>query len=56
MNRLKQLRLEKGLTIQEVADATGISVEDMIIYENMSLGIDIQSEAQPPVHFGETFG
>jgi len=37
MNKIKQARLEKGYTIQQLADKSGISAEKIIIIENMSV-------------------
>ena len=47
MNRLKQLRLEQGHTLQQVSDATGISVEDLIAYENMPIGVSAPNTPPP---------
>ena len=33
-NRIKQLRLENGLTVEQLAADIGISVEEMIMYED----------------------
>ena len=53
MNRLKQLRLEKGHTLQQVSDETGISVEDLIAYENTPINEPSPDEPpQPPRKIG----
>ena len=55
MNRIKQVRIARGETIQQIADDIGISVEDMIAIENMSIE-ELRQCFLPPIRFDELFG
>ena len=56
MNRLKQLRKEKGLTQQEVADEIGVTKRTYIYWENGENQIKINKASQLADYFGVSVG
>jgi len=56
MNRIKKTRIEKGLTVEQLAHDIGISVEEMIAYENMPVDELRQFFSLPNLCFDEIFG
>ena len=56
MNRLKQLRKEKGLTQQEVADEIGVTKRTYIYWENEESQIKTNKASQLADYFGVSVG
>ena len=56
MNRLKQLRKEKGLTQQEVADEIGVTKRTYIYWENGENQIKANRASQLADYFGVSVG
>lgn len=56
MNRLKQLRKEKGLTQQEVADEIGVTKRTYIYWENEGSQIKTKKASQLADYFGVSVG
>ena len=56
MNRLKQLRKEKGLTQQEVADEIGVTKRTYIYWENGENQIKTNKASQLADYFGVSVG
>lgn len=56
MNRLKQLRKEKGLTQQEVADEIGVTKRTYIYLENEESQIKTNKASQLADYFGVSVG
>ena len=56
MNRLKQLRKEKGLTQQEVADEIGVTKRTYIYWENGESQIKTNKASQLADYFGVSVG
>ena len=56
MNRLKQLRKEKGVTQQEVADEIGVTKRAYIYWENEESQIKTKKASQLADYFGVSVG
>lgn len=56
MNRLKQLRKEKGLTQQKVADEIGVTKRTYIYWENEESQIKTNKASQLADYFGVSVG
>lgn len=56
MNRLKQLRKEKGVTQQEVADEIGVTKRAYIYWENEESQIKTNKASQLADYFGVSVG
>ena len=56
MNRLKQLRKEKGLTQQKIADEIGVTKRTYIYWENEESQIKTNKASQLADYFGVSVG
>lgn len=56
MNRIKELRKNKNVTLQEVSEKTGISITSLSLYENEQRNPKIQPWQKLASYFGVSVG